>query len=151
MYFGPEVPQRETLWLIMSSWDGIERKINPSCFLPSKLINATYINHFRMSHFTDSLTSLSNIYRATCALALPLWYFAIIHFKYHTKSTHWCHVYSKSFWCLLPKRRNKTQEFFQNSLIYSFCMYNDDSFIRTHLFPLDISGLTSLPDYWIAH
>ena len=30
-------------------------------------------------------------------------------------------------------------------------MYSDDSFIRTRLSPVDISGLTSLPDYWIAH
>ena len=29
--------------------------------------------------------------------------------------------------------------------------YIDDSFIRTHLFPDDIYGLTSFPDYWIAH
>ena len=29
--------------------------------------------------------------------------------------------------------------------------YSDDLFIRTRLFPVDISGLTSFPDYWIAH
>ena len=26
-------------------------------------------------------------------------------------------------------------------------IYSDDSLIRTHLFPVDISGLTSFPDY----
>ena len=30
-------------------------------------------------------------------------------------------------------------------------VYSDDSLIRTRLFPVDISGLTSFPDYWIAH
>ena len=30
-------------------------------------------------------------------------------------------------------------------------MYSDDLFIPTRLFPADISGLTSFPDYWIAH
>ena len=29
--------------------------------------------------------------------------------------------------------------------------YSDDSFIRTRLFPIDISGLMSFLDYWIAH
>ena len=29
--------------------------------------------------------------------------------------------------------------------------YSDDSFIRTRLFPVDISGLTSFQDYRIAH
>ena len=29
--------------------------------------------------------------------------------------------------------------------------YSDDSLIRTRLFPVDISGLTSFPDYWIAY
>ena len=28
---------------------------------------------------------------------------------------------------------------------------NDDSFIWTHLFPVEISGLMSFPDYWIAN
>ena len=28
--------------------------------------------------------------------------------------------------------------------------YSDDSLIRTRLFPLEISGLTSFPDYWIS-
>ena len=30
-------------------------------------------------------------------------------------------------------------------------MYSDDSLNLTRLFPADISGLTSFPDYWIAH
>ena len=30
-------------------------------------------------------------------------------------------------------------------------LYSDDSFIRTSLFSVNISGLTSFPDYWIAH
>ena len=30
-------------------------------------------------------------------------------------------------------------------------IYSDDSLIRTRLFPADISGLKSFPDYWIAH
>ena len=29
-------------------------------------------------------------------------------------------------------------------------IYSDDSLIRTRLFPLEISGLTSFPDYWIS-
>ena len=29
--------------------------------------------------------------------------------------------------------------------------YSDDSLNRTRLFPVDTSGLTSIPDYWIAH
>ena len=29
--------------------------------------------------------------------------------------------------------------------------YSDDLFIGTRLFPVDLSGLTSFPDYWIAH
>ena len=29
-------------------------------------------------------------------------------------------------------------------------VYSDDSLIRTRLFPLEISGLTSFPDYWIS-
>ena len=29
--------------------------------------------------------------------------------------------------------------------------YSDESFIQTRLFLLDISGLTSFPDYLIAH
>ena len=28
-------------------------------------------------------------------------------------------------------------------------IYSDDSFIRTRLFPIDITGLTSFPDYWM--
>ena len=31
------------------------------------------------------------------------------------------------------------------------CIYSDDSFIQKRLFPVDISGLTSFKDYWIAH
>ena len=30
-------------------------------------------------------------------------------------------------------------------------IYSDDSFIRTHLFLVNISELTSFPDYWIAY
>ena len=37
---------------------------------------------------------------------------------------------------------------FVPSLVY---MYSDDSLNQTRLFPADISGLTSFPDYWIAH
>ena len=29
--------------------------------------------------------------------------------------------------------------------------YSDDLFIRACLSPVDISGLTSFPDYWIGH
>ena len=29
--------------------------------------------------------------------------------------------------------------------------FSDDSFIQTRLFPVDISGLKSFPDYWIAN
>ena len=29
--------------------------------------------------------------------------------------------------------------------------YSGDLFIGTHLFPVDISGLMSFQDYWIAH
>ena len=29
--------------------------------------------------------------------------------------------------------------------------YSDDSFIQTRLFPVNISKLTSFPDYWIAN
>ena len=30
-------------------------------------------------------------------------------------------------------------------------IYSDDSFIRIHLFPVNISWLRSFPGYWIAH
>ena len=36
-------------------------------------------------------------------------------------------------------------------IVYYAYVYSDDSFIRTHLFPVDISGLMSVPDYWITH
>ena len=38
----------------------------------------------------------------------------------------------------------------QDNFTYMY-MYSDNSYIRTRLFPVDISGLTSFPDYWIAH
>ena len=34
--------------------------------------------------------------------------------------------------------------------IFAGYVYSDDSLIRTRLFPPEISGLTSFPDYWIA-
>ena len=42
----------------------------------------------------------------------------------------------------------------ENKTIHSISIwkyYSDDLLIRTHLFPVDISGLTSFPDYWNAH
>ena len=30
-------------------------------------------------------------------------------------------------------------------------LYSDDLFIRTRWFPVDITRLTSFPDYWITH
>ena len=36
-------------------------------------------------------------------------------------------------------------------LLQLFFEYSDDLFIRTRLFPNDISGLMSFPDYSIAH
>ena len=53
--------------------DSNESKINPSYSMLPVLIKATYNDYFSISHFTDSLTSLSKEmqYRATCA-PLPL-------------------------------------------------------------------------------
>ena len=35
--------------------------------------------------------------------------------------------------------------------VFKKLLYSDDSLIQTRLFPVDISGLTSFPDYRIAH
>ena len=51
-----------------------ESKINPSSSMPPALIKATYNAYLIISHFTDSLTSLSKEiqYTATCPPPFPL-------------------------------------------------------------------------------
>ena len=39
--------------------DSKDSKINPSCSMQPACIKATYNDYFSISHFTDSLTSLS--------------------------------------------------------------------------------------------
>ena len=83
-------------------------------------------------------------------------------------SNYWCYIYQTytncSSWhdllipcgCLCPWPTFHTWVTIVRKkwlcLYYStYWYYSDDSLIRTRLFPVNISGLTSFLDYWIAH
>ena len=71
-------------------------------------------------------------------------------------------LYRASIWRrLIPKtvqsvknvvlESDQKQHFFPHAIrLFLWNQYSDDSLIRTRLFPLEISGLTSFPDCWIT-